>query len=44
LDAEHLSRIREGEIAGQLGAGPDLADFQAAVGFIGGGVLRGETL
>ncbi len=44
LDAEHLGRMREGEIAGQLGAGPDLADFQATVAFIGGGVLRGGTL
>ena len=44
LDAENLGRIREGEIVGQFGAGPDLADFQPAVAFIGGGVLRGETL
>lgn len=44
LDAEDLGRIREGEIAGQFGAGPDLAGFQPAVGFIGGGVLRGGTL
>lgn len=44
LEAEHLGHIREGEVAGQFGAGPDLADFQSAVAFIGGGVLRGETL
>lgn len=42
LDAEDLGGIGEGEIIRQFGTGPDVADFQAAVGFIGGGVVRGE--
>ena len=42
LEAEDLGPRGEIEIAGQLGAGPDLADFQPPMRFIGGGVLRGE--
>ena len=42
LDAEDLSGIGKGEVSRQFGAGPDVADFQSAVGFIGGGVVRGE--
>jgi len=42
LDAEDLGGIGKGEIIRQFGAGPDVADFQSAVGFIGGGVVRGE--
>jgi hypothetical protein len=42
LDREDLGGIREGQIAGQFGAGPDVADFQSSVGFLDGGMLRGE--
>jgi hypothetical protein len=42
LEAEDLGAMRKLEIARQFGAGPDLADFQPPMGFIGGGVLRGE--
>ena len=42
LDAEDLSGIGEGEVSRQFGTGPDVADFQAAVSFIGGRVVRGE--
>jgi hypothetical protein len=44
LEAEDLGGMGESEIAGQFGAGPDLADFQPSMGFIGGGVLRGEKI
>lgn len=44
LDTEDLSGVREIEVIVQLGAGPDVADFQTAMRFIGRGVLRGETL
>jgi hypothetical protein len=42
LDTEDLADVGEVQIAVQFGVGPDVTDFQAAVGFIGGGVLRGE--
>lgn len=42
FDAEDLGGIREGEISRQFGAGPDVADFQSAMGLIGGGMVRGE--
>lgn len=42
LEAEDLGGIGKGEVVRQFGAGPDVADFQAAVGFIGGGMVRGE--
>ena len=44
LEAEDLSDVGEIKIALELGAGPDAPDFQAAVAFIEGGVLRGEML
>jgi len=43
LDGEDLGHIGEIHIAVQFRAGPDAADFQTAVPFIRGGVLRGET-
>jgi hypothetical protein len=42
LDTEDLGSIGKGEIASQFGTGPDVADFQSAVGLIGGGMVRGE--
>jgi len=42
LEAEDLGPMGKLEIASQFGAGPDLADFQPPMRFIGGGVLRGE--
>lgn len=42
LDTEDLGSIGEGQIPVQFGTGPDVADFQAAVGFIRGGMVRGE--
>ncbi len=42
FDAEDLGGMREGEIPRQFGAGPDVADFQSSMGFIGGGMVRGE--
>jgi hypothetical protein len=39
-----LRGIGEIQIVLQLAAGPQASDFQAAVAFIEGGVLRGETL
>ena len=42
LDAEDLADVGEVQIIVEFGAGPDLADFQAAVGLIGGGVFWGE--
>jgi len=44
LEAEDLGAMRKLEIASQFGAGPDLADFQPSMCFIGGGVLRGEEI
>jgi len=44
LQAEDLRGIGEIQIVLQLAAGPQASDFQAAVAFIEGGVLRGETL
>jgi hypothetical protein len=41
LDTEDLADVGEVQIAVECGAGPDVTDFQPAVGFIGGGVLRG---
>ena len=43
-DRADLLDVRKIQVSLQFGAGPDLADFQASVGFIGGGVLRGGTL
>ena len=42
LDTEDLGGIGKGEITCQFGTGPDVADFQSAVSFIGGGMVRGE--
>jgi hypothetical protein len=42
LDREDLGGIGKGKIASQFGTGPDVADFQPSMGFIGGGVVRGE--
>ena len=44
LQAEDLSAIGEIQVVLQLAAGPQASDFQTAVAFIEGGVLRGETL
>jgi len=41
-DREDLSHIGEVEVIIELGAGPDLADFKAAMRLIDGLVLRGE--
>jgi hypothetical protein len=37
-----LAEIGEIQIMVELGAGPDVTDFQSSVGLINGGVLRGE--
>jgi hypothetical protein len=42
LDGENLGGMREVDITGQLGAGPDVPNFQTAMAFIDRGVLRGE--
>jgi hypothetical protein len=42
LDTEDLADVGEVQIAIEFGVGPDVTDFQSPVGFIGGGVLRGE--
>jgi hypothetical protein len=42
LNTEDLSGVGEGQIPVQFRTGPDVADFQATVGFIGGGMVRGE--
>jgi len=42
LDDEDLAEVRKLKVVIQLGAGPDLANFQAAMPFIDGFVLRGE--
>jgi hypothetical protein len=42
LDTKDLGGIRESKIARQFGTGPDVADLQSAVGFIDGGMVRGE--
>lgn len=42
LDTEDLADMGEVQITVECAAGPDVTDFQSAVGFIGGGVLRGE--
>jgi hypothetical protein len=44
LEAEDLGAMGKLEIASQFGAGPDLADFQPSMGFIGGSMLRGEKI
>ena len=41
-DGEDLGGIRKVEVIGEFRAGPDGADFQAAMAFIGCDVLRGE--
>ncbi len=42
LDAEDLFQEGKFEIVIQLGAGPDLADFDPAMTFVRGFMLRGE--
>jgi hypothetical protein len=42
LDAEDLADVGEVQVAVKFGAGPDVTQFQSPVGFIDGGVLRGE--
>lgn len=42
LDGENLCGIGKVQISGQFRAGPDGADFQAAMAFIGGGVRGGN--
>jgi hypothetical protein len=42
LDTKDLGSIGKGKIASQFGTGPDMTDLQASVGFIGGGMVRGE--
>jgi hypothetical protein len=42
LDAKTLCDMRESKIIIKFSAGPNMAQFQAAMGFIGGGVCRGE--
>lgn len=42
LDAKALCDMREAKVIVELGAGPNMAQFQTAMGFIGGGVCRGE--
>ena len=42
LDGEDLRGTGKVRISGQFRAGPDGADFQAAMAFIEGGVQRGE--
>lgn len=43
-DGKDLCGMREVKITGQLGAAPDRAQFQTAMSFIDGGVLRGEKI
>lgn len=42
MDTEDLANIRKLKVVIQLRAGPDLANFQAAMSFIDGLVLRGK--
>lgn len=42
-DTEDLPDIREFKVMVQFASGPDLANFQTAMGFIDGLVLRGEN-
>lgn len=42
LDAYDLADMGEVQIGVEVGAGPDVTELQSAVGFIDGGVLRGE--
>jgi hypothetical protein len=42
LEAKDLRNIRKAKIIIEFGTGPDLAKFQAAMGFIDRGVFRGE--
>jgi len=42
LDTEDLADVGEVQVAVECAAGPDVTDLQSPVGFIGGGVLRGE--
>lgn len=42
LDTEDLTDVGKVQIAVKFGVGPDVTDFQPPVGFIDGGVLRGE--
>ena len=42
LDGEDLSRMWKVDVAFQFRTGPDLPHFDAAMAFIGCGVLRGE--
>lgn len=42
LDAKTLCDMRKSKIIIEFSAGPNMAQLQAAMGFIGGGVSRGE--
>jgi hypothetical protein len=42
LDRKDLSGVGELDVTGQLGTGPDAAEFDTAVAFIDRGVVRGE--
>jgi hypothetical protein len=42
LDAKTLCDMRKSKIIIEFRAGPNMAQFQTAMGFIGGGVCRGE--
>ena len=42
MDSKDLGGVRKIQIIVEFSTGPDLADFQTAVSFIGCGVLRGE--
>jgi len=41
LDAKTLCDMRKSKIMIKFNAGPDMAQLQTAMGFIGGGVCRG---
>lgn len=42
LDAKTLCDMRESKIIIEFSAGPNMAQLQTAMGFIDGGVCRGE--
>lgn len=42
LDTEDLADVGEVQVVVEFAAGPDVTDFQPPVGFIDGGVRRGE--
>jgi hypothetical protein len=41
-DRADLLGVRKIQVSLQFGAGPDVADLEPSMGFINGGVLRGE--